>query len=398
MKKVELLAPAGNLEKLKWAFLYGADAVYFGGQNYGLRANAGNLSIDEIKQACEYAHKLNKKVYVTANIVFHDEDLDGISEYLIELKNAKVDAVIISDPGVLPIIKKVIPDMEIHISTQQNCLNYEACNFFYDEGVKRVVLGREMSKTDLESILKNTKVDIEVFIQGAMCVSYSGRCVLSNYFTNRDSNRGGCSQICRWNFSLYDEFKKKICNDDDFAMTVKDLSMIGYINELIDMGVKSFKIEGRMRSIYYVATVLNVYRRAIDEYYNTGKITNIDTYIYELFRCANRESVVQYYLKRPGVNEQYFSGREEVSNKDFLGVVLSYDEDKKEIVLEQRNYFKVGDEITIFGPGMDEINLKVEYIKNEKGDFIDVARHPKEIVRIPCDECVLSNSIIRVKF
>ena len=398
MKKVELLAPAGNLEKLKWAFLYGADAVYFGGQNYGLRANAGNLSIDEIKQACEYAHKLNKKVYVTANIVFHDEDLDGISEYLIELKNAKVDAVIISDPGVLPIIKKVIPDMEIHISTQQNCLNYEACNFFYDEGVKRVVLGREMSKTDLESILKNTKVDIEVFIQGAMCVSYSGRCVLSNYFTNRDSNRGGCSQICRWNFSLYDEFKKKICNDDDFAMTVKDLSMIGYINELIDMGVKSFKIEGRMRSIYYVATVLNVYRRAIDEYYNTGKITNIDAYIYELFRCANRESVVQYYLKRPGVNEQYFSGREEVSNKDFLGVVLSYDEDKKEIVLEQRNYFKVGDEITIFGPGMDEIYLKVEYIKNEKGDFIDVARHPKEIVRRPCDECVLSNSIIRVKF
>ena len=222
MKKVELLAPAGNLEKLKWAFLYGADAVYFGGQNYGLRANAGNLSIDEIKQACEYAHKLNKKVYVTANIVFHDEDLDGISEYLIELKNAKVDAVIISDPGVLPIIKKVIPDMEIHISTQQNCLNYEACNFFYDEGVKRVVLGREMSKTDLESILKNTKVDIEVFIQGAMCVSYSGRCVLSNYFTNRDSNRGGCSQICRWNFSLYDEFKNKICNDDDFAMTVKE--------------------------------------------------------------------------------------------------------------------------------------------------------------------------------
>jgi len=397
MKKIELLSPAGNLEKVKWAFMYGADAVYFGGRDYGLRANAQNLSIDEIKEACLYAHNLNKKVYVTVNIVFHEEDIDGLKEYLINLYNAGVDAVIVSDPLVISLIKETVP-LEIHISTQQNTLNYETCNFWYDEGAKRVVLGRETSKEDILSILNNSKVDIEVFLQGAMCVSYSGRCVLSNYFTNRDSNRGGCSQICRWNFDLYDEYKNKISTDEDFAITVKDLSMISHIGELIDMGVTSLKIEGRMRSIYYIATVLHTYRRAIDEYYNKGKIEDIDKYNYELFRCANRDSLPQFFSFKPGVEEQYYSGRDEVSNKDFLGVVLSYDEKNKEITLEQRNYFKIGDEITIFGPNIEDFNIKVKYIKNEKDELIDVANHPQEIVKIPCDIKVFENDIIRVKF
>ena len=398
MKKIELLAPAGNLEKVKWAFMYGADAVYLGGRDYSLRANADNLSVEEIKEACEYAHTLGKKVYVTTNIVFHNEDFEGLEDYLKGLYNAGVDAVIVSDPSVISLIKEVVPNLEIHISTQQNTLNYEVCNFWNEEGATRVVLGRETSKEDMLSILKNSNIDIEVFIQGAMCVSYSGRCVLSNYFTNRDSNRGGCSQICRWNFDLYDEYKNKISSDEDFAITVKDLTLIPYIGELIDMGISSLKIEGRMRSVYYIATVLHVYRKVIDEYYKNGKVENIDKYNYEIFRCANRDSVPQFYLGKPGVKEQYYSGREEVSNKDFLGIVIDYDEVNKEIILEQRNYFKIGDEMTIFGPNIEDFDLKVEYIKDEFGANIDVARHPKQIVRIPCNIKVYKNDIIRVKF
>lgn len=398
MKKIELLSPAGNLEKVKWAFMYGADAVYFGGRDYGLRANAENLSLDEIKEACSYAHSLNKKVYVTVNIVFHDEDFNGLEDYLKGLYEAHVDAVIVSDPSVISIIKKTVPNLEIHISTQQSTLNYEVAKFWSEEGAKRVVLGREASKNDMLSILKNTDIDIEVFIQGAMCVSYSGRCVLSNYLTNRDSNRGGCSQICRWNFDLFDEYKNKISSDEDFAITVKDLTLIPYIGELIDMGITSLKIEGRMRSIYYIATVLHVYRQVIDEYYETGKIENIDKYNYQLFRCANRDSVPQFYLEKPGVNEQYYSGRCEESNKDFLGIVLDYDELNKEIILEQRNYFKIGDEVTIFGPNIDDFDLKIEYIKDENDSYIDVARHPLQIVKIPCNKKVYKNDIIRVRF
>lgn len=398
MKKIELLAPAGNLEKVKWAFMYGADAVYLGGRDYSLRANATNLSIDEIKEACNYAHKLDKKIYVTVNIVFHNEDIEGLKEYLIKLYEIGVDAVIVSDPLVISLIKEVVPNLEIHISTQQNSLNYEVCNFWYEEGAKRVVLGRETSKLDMELILEKCPVDIEVFIQGAMCVSYSGRCVLSNYFTNRDSNRGGCSQICRWNFDLYDEYKNKLSTNNDFAITVKDLTLIPHIGELIDMGITSLKIEGRMRSIYYVATVLHVYRKAIDEYYKTGKIKNIDKLTYELFRCANRDSVVQFFDKKPGVEEQYYSNRDEVSNKDFLGVVLDYDEESKEIILEQRNYFEKGDMVTIFGPNIEDFNLKIGYIKDKDGNIIDIARHPQEIVKIPCNKKVYKNDIIRVSF
>lgn len=396
--KPELLAPAGNLEKVKWAFMYGADAVYFGGQNYGLRANAQNLSIDEIEEACIYAHKLNKKVYVTVNIVFHNEDIDGLEEYLKSLDKIKVDAIIVSDPLVIELAKKIVPNLNIFLSTQQNTLNYEACNYWYDEGVKRVVLGRETSKEDILSIIKNSNVELEVFIQGAMCVGYSGRCMLSNYFTNRDSNRGGCSQICRWNFELFNKNKEKIKSDIDFSMTIKDLNMLSHIPELIDMGIASFKIEGRMRSIYYIATVINVYRNAIDEYFKTGKINNIKDLEKELFRCANRDSVPQYFIRKPGVDEQYYLGRDEVSNKDFLGIVLSYDDVNKEITLEQRNYFEVGDEITIFGPNMENIDIKVGYIKDVKGNMIDAARHAQEIVKIPCDKLVYENNLIRVKF
>lgn len=396
MKKVELLAPAGDFERLRFAILYGADAVYIGGQNYSLRANSTNFSIKEIEEACKYVHDRNKKIYVAVNIVFHNEDVGGLENYLIDLYKCKVDAIIVSDPVVISIARKVIPKMEIHISTQQSTMNYESAIFWKNEGVTRIVLARELNKDDIKMIVEKSGLEVETFIHGAMCVSYSGRCVLSNYFTNRDSNRGGCSQICRWNFDLYNE-TEKINDSTCFSIAVKDLNMCSKINELIDIGVSSLKIEGRMRSIYYISNVINIYRKIIDSYYNNINI-DIDSCNYELFRCANRDAVVQYFDKKPGVEEQYYLDRDEVSNKDFLGLVIDYDDLNKEIIVEQRNYFKAGDFITIFGPNTSKFSFKVEYIKDEDKNIIDVARHPQQVVRIPCNKRVYKDDIIRVKF
>ena len=396
MNKVELLAPAGDLERLKWACLYGADAVYLGGEKYSLRANATNFKIDEINEGVKYAHERNVKVYVTVNIVFHEKELDGLISYLKDLEKCNVDAIISSDMFILDLLKENNINLEFHLSTQASCLNKEVVKFFQKEGVKRVVLARECSKNDIKNIIDETGIDTEVFIHGAMCMAYSGRCTLSNYMTNRDSNRGGCAQICRWVFDLYDE-KNKINDKIDFFFFLKDLSLLNYIPDLIDMGVKSFKIEGRMKSIYYVATLLSVYRRVIDSYYNgTYKYNKKDEI--ELYRCANRETLPQYYDKKPGVNEQYYIGRQENTNQDFLGVVLDYDEKNKEIIFEQRNFFKVGDEINIFGPKKQAFNLKVEYIKNENGEKVDAARHPQEILRIPCKIKVEKYDLMRINF
>ena len=394
MNKVELLAPAGDLEKVKWAIMYGADAVYLGGRDYSLRANAKNLSIDEIKEASKYVHSYNKRIYVTVNIIFHDEDIKGFEDYLIELNNAKVDAIIISDPLIIDIVRKLNLDFEIHLSTQQSTLNQEAFKVWESLGVNRIVLAREASQIDMKRIKQESNVEIETFIHGAMCVGYSGRCVLSNYLTNRDSNRGGCSQICRWDFDLFDSNKQKV-SDIPFSMAVKDLSMVTYIKELIDLGVRSFKIEGRMRSVYYIATVLNIYRKRIDDYYMNKLDNIIDEEEYELYRCANREAIPQFFKEKPSVEGQYYLGRNEMSNKDFLAIVLDYD--GNEITLEQRNYFKVGDVVTIFGPNTIRFNLKIEYIK-ENDLFIDKANHPQQIIKIKCDKNVNKYDIMRVSF
>ena len=394
MNKVELLAPAGDLEKVKWAIMYGADAVYLGGRDYSLRANAKNLSIDEIKEASKYVHSYNKRIYVTVNIIFHDEDIKGFEDYLIELNNAKVDAIIISDPLIIDIVRKLNLDFEIHLSTQQSTLNQEAFKVWESLGVNRIVLAREASQIDMKRIKQESNVEIETFIHGAMCVGYSGRCVLSNYLTNRDSNRGGCSQICRWDFDLFDSNKQKV-SDIPFSMAVKDLSMVTYIKELIDLGVRSFKIEGRMRSVYYIATVLNIYRKIIDDYYMNKLDNIIDEEEYELYRCANREAIPQFFKEKPSVEGQYYLGRNEMSNKDFLAIVLDYD--GNEITLEQRNYFKVGDVVTIFGPNTIRFNLKIEYIK-ENDLFIDKANHPQQIIKIKCDKNVNKYDIMRVSF
>ena len=396
MNKVELLAPAGDLERLKWACLYGADAIYLGGENYSLRSNAKNFSLKEIKEGVIFAHERNVKVYVTVNIVFHEEDDKDLVKYLKKLEEYNVDAIIASDMFILDLLKENNINLEFHLSTQSSCLNKETVKFFKKEGVKRVVLARECSKKDIKNIIDETGIDTEVFIHGAMCMAYSGRCTLSNYLTNRDSNRGACAQICRWTFDLYDK-DNKINKETDFSFSPKDLSLLKQIPELIDMGVKSFKIEGRMKSVYYIATLLSVYRRVIDSYYEGNYEFNINDDI-EVKRCANRETTPQYFDKFPGKDEQYFIGRQENTNQDFLGVVLEYDEKNKEIVLEQRNYFEKGDTVNIFGPRKESFNIKVDYIKNENLNMVDAARHPQEILRIPCDKKVEKYDIIRIDF
>ena len=396
MNKIELLAPAGDLERLKWAFRYGADAVYLGGEKFSLRSMAKNFTLDEIKEGVEFAHDLGKKVYVTVNIVFHEDDIEDLIEYLKKLEEYHVDAIIASDMFILDLLKENNINLEFHLSTQSSCLNKESASFFKKEGVKRVVLARECSKNDIIDIIKSTGIDTEVFIHGAMCMAYSGRCTLSNYMTNRDSNRGACAQICRWVFDLYDE-KEKINDKTDFSFSPKDLSMLRFIPNLIEIGVSSLKIEGRMKSIYYLATLLSVYRKVIDDYYD-GKYeySREDEIILE--RVANRDSMPQYFTTKPGVNEQYYIGREENSNQDFLGVVLDYDKDNKEIIVEQRNFFKTGDTINIFGPNKESFNLEVKYIKNEDGELVDAARHAQEIIRIPSDKEVSKYDLIRVSF
>lgn len=396
MGDVELLAPAGDLLRLKWALMYGADAVYIGGKDYSLRANAKNFSIDEIDEGVKFAHNLGKKVYVTMNIIYHDEDYKDIEYYIKKLKEINVDAVIVSDIGCIKLIKEIEPNLEIHLSTQASCMNKLSGKFYKELGVKRLVLARECNRCHIKDIIDYNNIDVECFIHGAMCVGYSGRCVLSNYMTNRDSNRGGCSQICRWNFNLFDG-DKEIKSDTEFTMCSKDLQMIKYITDMIDIGVKSFKIEGRMRSIYYVSTVLYVYRHVIDEYLSDKENFKLnEDYIKILKRVANRDNVDQFYNKKVGVDEQYYLGRQEMSNQDFLGVVLDY---KNNIItMEVRNYFKAGDYVEIFGPITDTFKLKIESLTNEDNENIDIARHPKQILKIPCDKKVYTNDIIRVPY
>lgn len=398
-KKIELLAPAGNLERLKYAIMYGADAVYVGGSKFSLRANAKNFTLDEIKEGVIYAHERDAKVYVAVNIVFHNEDINGLDEYLSSLEKIGVDAIIFSDPLVIDVAKRCAPKLELHLSTQASVLNKDAALYYKKQGVTRVVLGRECSKNDIKNIIDETSLEIECFIHGAMCTNFSGRCVLSNYFTNRDANRGGCCQVCRFNFNLYDEDKKKLSKEQNFSMAPKDLSLVNYLKDMIDIKVSSLKLEGRMRSIYYIATITSVYRKLIDMYSSNNydeayinKATKI------LYRCANRDVAPQFFNKMPGEEEQYYKKRQEDSNQDFLGVVTGYDKERKEAIIEQRNYFTLNDKVTIFGPDMEDYSFTITSLTDEEGNNIDAARHPREIIRINCDKEVPLNAIMRVNF
>ena len=383
----EVLSPAGDLERLKWALMYGADAVYIGGYNYSLRANANNFSIQDITEGVEFAHSLGKKVYVTVNILFHNEDLEGLTNYLTTLSDIGVDAFIVSDLAVIKRIRELNLKPEIHISTQESSVNKFAVKFWESVGATRVVLARECSKEDILDIKNNTDAELEVFIHGAMCTSYSGRCVLSNYVTKRDSNRGGCSQVCRFIFKT-----KKY---DDFQIASKDLSMIDHIPELVDMGVSSLKIEGRMRSMYYIATVVNTYKNVVT-LYKEGKLTSelMEYYKRVLNRLSNRENKSQFFTGDVNVSDQYYTGRKEVSNQDFLGVVLDYSDNVMKI--EQRNNFKVGDPIEVFGPNTLATKIKVDSIINEENESVSVANHPQEVLYVKVPFEVEKNDILRV--
>lgn len=391
MEKIELMAPAGDIEKLKIALLYGADIVYIGGKKYSLRANASNFTIEDIKSSCIFAHKLGKKVYVTVNILFHDEDLEGVKTYLKELEDSGVDAVIICDAFLIPIIKKETPKLKIVMSTQMSTSNTLSVKHFMEEGVDSIVLAREVTKKEIKEIYDETHADLEVFLHGAMCTCYSGRCVLSNYVTNRDSNRGGCAQVCRFCFDL-DKKRKK-----NFSIATKDLNLADHIKDLIEIGVKHLKVEGRMRGTYYIATVINCYRNLIDAYYNNNWTkSNLERNLKLLSRVANRESTSQYFMNEATYKDQYYLDRMEVSNQDFLGLILDYDEKTSYATIEQRNYFKKGDKVNIFGPEKCDFDFVITDILNENNESIEIARHPKEILKIKVPRSVCKDSMMRI--
>lgn len=391
---IELLSPAGDFERLKYALRYGADAVYIGGKNYSLRANAINFTNEEIKEATKFAHSLNKKVYVTVNIVLHDENVDGLKEYLLFLDSVNVDAIIVSDIYIMSLWKELNLKMELHVSTQASTLNKETALFYKELGASRVVLAREASEEDIKEIKDYTGLDLEAFIHGAMCTSISGRCIMSNYATNRDANRGGCAQVCRWNFALDDENGNEL--GENYQMCPKDLNMAIYIKDMIDAGVNSFKIEGRMRSIYYIATVLSSYRKIIDDVIN-NRINDktINYYLKVLNRCANRESNPQFFKGLPNYKDQYYNGNREVSNQDFLGVVLSNDNGL--ITLEQRNYFKKGTIVEFISPNFEETEYTIEDIYDEDMNLIEEANHAQMIVKFKTDIPLCKDDIMRLK-
>ncbi len=402
VKKPELLAPAGNLEKLKIAVHYGADAVYIGGQEYGLRSNAGNFTLDQMKEGVDFAKKYGAKIYVTTNIYAHNENMDGLEDYLRGLQEAGVAGIIVADPLIIETCKKVAPKVEIHLSTQQSLSNWKAVQFWKEEGLDRVVLARETSGDEIREMKEKVDIEIETFIHGAMCIAYSGRCTLSNHMTARDSNRGGCCQSCRWD---YDLFEIKEGNetplykeaDAPFAMSPKDLKLVESIPRMIELGIDSLKIEGRMKSIHYVATVVSVYRKIIDEYCKDPDNFEIKgEWLEELDKCANRDTAPAFFEGVPGFKEQMFGvHNKKNTNYEFVGLVLDYNEETQIVTLQQRNHFKAGQEIEFFGPEISNFKQVVGTMWDEKGNEMDVARHPLQIVKFKVDQRVYPDNMMR---
>ena len=383
MSKFELLAPAGDLEKLKVAILYGANAVFIGGQKFSLRSRASNFTLSDIKEACDFAHKHNAKIHVTCNIVMHNVDVDGLIEYLKDLESCGVDAIIASS---LFILKMVLlhTKMEAHVSTQQSSSNQEVVSFYESLNVHRVVLARELTLEEIEIVKKSSNIELEVFIHGGMCVSYSGRCMLSNNMTNRDANRGGCAHSCRWCYDLIDNDNILNPEGDYFAMSSKDLCALKAIPKLMDLGINSFKIEGRMKSLHYIATVVNTYRRLIDEYESTGNVADIKTYEDQIARAENRLTSTGFLFGQTTVNEQLYDLNLTCPTKEFIGIVKYYDDEEKMVYVEQRNYFLPHSTIEVFTP-TKTFNINIEEIYDLDGNNLDAARHPKQEIKFKCD-------------
>ncbi len=385
IKKPELLAPAGNLEKLKVAIRYGADAVFVGGKEFSLRSSASNFSLEDIKEAVAFANQYGAKIHVTCNIILHQDNLQGIEQYLQALDDAGVHAIIVADPYIMSVAKKLNLKLEVHVSTQLSVLNSKAIKFFESLKMDRVVLGREVCVADLKHILEQTDLDIEYFIHGAMCIHYSGRCMLSNYFSRRDANRGGCSQSCRWYYDIYQDDQKINSNGIiPFSMSSKDLALINHIPELIELGVNSFKIEGRMKSLHYIATVVSTYRKLIDDYcQDPDNFKLSDRYYQELLKAANRALCTGFFDDQADNSKQIYNQRDEHPTQEFCARVIGYDQENQMVIIEQRNYFKVGDQIEFFSPKHENIIVPVTKIINEDNESVEIANHPMEILKLP---------------
>lgn len=400
-KKPELLAPAGNLEKLKIAIRYGADAVFIGGQEYGLRSNADNFSFEEMAEGVRFANEYGARIYVTTNIFAHNENIDGLDDYLKGIDKAGVHGIIVADPLIIETCKSVAPRLEIHLSTQQSLSNWKAVQFWKEEGLERVVLARETSYEEIKEMKEKVDIEIETFIHGAMCIAYSGRCTLSNHMTARDSNRGGCCQSCRWDYDLYSgqgDAENPLFSEEDspFAMSPKDLNLLQSIPKMIEVGIDSLKIEGRMKSIHYVATVVSVYRKVIDEYCaDPDNFVFKQEWIDELDKCANRETAPAFFEGVPGYKEQMYGNHSKKTTYDFAGLVLDFNIDTNIVTLQQRNFFKIGDEVEFFGPEIQNFRQKVETIWDEDGNELDVARHPLQIVKFKVDRPVFPYNMMR---
>jgi putative protease len=400
-KKPELLAPAGNLEKLKIAVQYGADAVFIGGQEYGLRSNADNFTFEEMKEGVEFAKKYGAKIYVTTNIFAHNENIDGLEEYMLGLKEAGIQGIIVADPLIIETCKKIAPEIEVHISTQQSISNWKTIQFWKEEGAERVVLARETSAEEIKEMKEKVDIEIEIFVHGAMCIAYSGRCTLSNHMTARDSNRGGCCQSCRWDYDLYQLnegekvplFEEK---DAPFAMSPKDLNLIQSIPTMIELGIDSLKVEGRMKSMHYIATVVSVYRKVIDTYCADPENFVIQQeWLDELDKCANRETATAFFEGVPGYKEQMFGNHSKKTSFDFAGLVLDYNSETKIVTLQQRNHFKPGQEVEFFGPEIENFRVVIDQIWDENGNELDAARHPMQIVQFKVEQPLYPNNMMR---
>ena len=387
---IELLAPAGNLEKLKIAVLYGADAVFIGGKEFSLRSRASNFTLADIKEGCEFAHKHGAKVHVTTNILPHNDNLDGLKEYLIELEKCGVDAIICASLYIMTTALKYT-NLEVHVSTQDSIANSEAIKFYEALGAKRVVLARETSMEEIKKIRRKTNIEIETFIHGGMCSSYSGRCMLSNEMTNRDANRGGCAHSCRWNYDLIDG-TKKINDGNYFSLASKDLCALKFIPELIDNNINSLKIEGRMKSTHYIATVVNAYRRAIDSYYQ-NKTIDYEKFDYMIKKAENRLTSIGFYNGDPGVNEHLYINFGEEPSQEFVGTVLDYKDGY--MIMEVRNYFTKDDTLEIFSPKEELRSFKITEILDEKNESVEICNHPNQIVKIKVPFPVLEFDFVR---
>ena len=402
MKKPELLAPAGNMEKLKMALLYGADAVYLGGKAFGLRAFGGNFTNEELQEAVDFAHKLGKKIYVTVNIFPHNSDIAKLPAYLTFLNEIKVDAVLVADLGVFTLAKEYAPDVELHISTQANNTNWAAVNAWAELGASRVVLAREMSLEEVKEIREKCSVELEMFVHGAMCISYSGRCLMSNYLTGRDANRGSCAQPCRWNYALVEEKRPgqyfPVLEDErgTYIFNSKDMCLLPYLPDVIASGVDSLKIEGRMKSVHYAASVVKAYREAIDSYFAASEQFEVKKeWVEELDKVSHRAYTTGFYYGRPTEKDQIYGTSSYTQTSDFVGLVLDYDEKTDFATVEQRNNMKVGQEIEIFQPHLAGYRQILQEMYNDEGEAIQVAPHPQQIVKIRMDRPVEPYGILR---